>query len=117
EGDWKDPDEDPWRRQSEPDLEQDEERPVRTEPQQQPRNRWHHALSAGLQAALWWMRRQHGARPVLTTAPVALAAGATVVLAAPAVAAGAVALASASSLLTTADSAHSATSCFGNLFS
>jgi hypothetical protein len=50
--------------------------------QERPR-RWHNALGAAAQSALWWLRYQPRNRPVLTTLAVALAAGITGFVAGP----------------------------------
>ena len=70
--------------------------------------RWRNAVSAAVQAALWFLRRQPRCRPVLTTLAVTLAAGVTGFVAGPALAAGAGVLASVAGLLLTADASRSA---------
>jgi hypothetical protein len=75
--------------------------------QDRPR-RWHNALGAAAQSALWWLRYQPRNRPVLTTLAVALAAGITGFVAGPALAAGAGVLASVAGLLLTANASQSA---------
>jgi hypothetical protein len=65
-------------------------------------SRWHGAMSAALQAALWFLEQQPRRRPVLTTLAVTLAAGVTGFVAGPALAVCAGVLASAASLLLTA---------------
>jgi hypothetical protein len=75
--------------------------------QDRPR-RWHNALGAAAQSALWWLRYQPRNRPVLTTLAVALAAGITGFVAGPALAAGAGVLASVAGLLLTANTSQSA---------
>jgi hypothetical protein len=64
--------------------------------------RWRNAMSAALQAALWFLRRQPRRRPVLTTLAVTLAAGVTGFVA------GAGVLASVAGLLFTAEASKSA---------
>ena len=71
--------------------------------------RWRNAMSAAVQAALWFLRRQPRRRPVLTTLAVTLAAGVTGFIAGPVLAAGAGVLASVAGLLFTADASKSAT--------
>jgi hypothetical protein len=70
--------------------------------------RWRSALSAALQACLWFLRRQPRRRPVLTTVCVTLAAGVTAFVAGPALAAVSGVLASAASLMLTAEASRSA---------
>ena len=70
--------------------------------------RWRNAVSAAVQAALWFLRRQPRRRPVLTTLAVTLAAGVAGFVAGPALAAGAGVLASVAGLLLTADTSQSA---------
>jgi hypothetical protein len=74
--------------------------------QDRPR-RWHNALGAAVESALWWLRYQPRNRPVLTTLAVALAAGITGFVAGPALAAGAGVLASVAGLLLTANASQS----------
>lgn len=69
--------------------------------------RWQNALSAALQAALWFLKQQPRRRPVLTTLAVTLAAGVTGFVAGPVLAAGAGVLASVAGLLITADASKS----------
>ena len=71
--------------------------------------RWRNAMSAAVQAALWFLRRQPRRRPVLTTLAVTLAAGVAGFVAGPALAAGAGVLASVAGLLLTAEASKSAT--------
>src|SRR5262245_11065738 len=72
-------------------------------PRQKPaaNKRWRHALGAALEAGLWWLGRQPQERPLLTTATVALAAGAVALFAGPTLGACAGVLASTTSLLLT----------------
>jgi hypothetical protein len=70
--------------------------------------RWHNALGAAAQSALWWLRYQPRNRPVLTTLAVALAAGIAGFVAGPALAAGAGVLASVAGLMLTANATQSA---------
>lgn len=70
--------------------------------------RWRDAVSAALQAALWFLKQQPRRRPVLTTLAVTLAAGVTGFVAGPVLAAGAGVLASVAGLVFTADASKSA---------
>jgi hypothetical protein len=70
--------------------------------------RWREAMSAALQAALWFLKQQPRRRPILTTLAVTLAAGVTGFIAGPILAAGAGVLASVAGLLLTADASKSA---------
>jgi hypothetical protein len=70
--------------------------------------RWRGAMSAALQAALWFLKQQPRRRPILTTLAVTLAAGVTGFIAGPILAAGAGVLASVAGLLLTADASKSA---------
>jgi hypothetical protein len=71
-------------------------------------NRWGNAMSAALQACLWFLKQQPRRRPLLTTVCVTLAAGVTGFIAGPLLAASAGVLASVASLLLTAESSKSA---------
>ena len=71
-------------------------------------DRWRNAMSAALQAALWFLKQQPRRRPILTTLAVTLAAGVTGFVAGPMLAAGAGVLASVASLMFTADASKSA---------
>jgi hypothetical protein len=71
-------------------------------------NRWRNALSAALQAALWFLKQQPKRRPVLTTVVVTFAAGITGFIAGPMLAAGTTVLASVAGLMLTADAYESA---------
>jgi hypothetical protein len=71
-------------------------------------SRWRNAVSAALQAALWFIKQQPKRRPVLTTLCVTLAAGVTGFVAGPVLAAGAGVLASVAGLVFTADAYESA---------
>jgi hypothetical protein len=75
--------------------------------QDRPR-RWHNAIGAAVESALWWLRYQPRNRPVLTTLAVALAAGIAGFVAGPALAAGAGVLASVAGLMLTANATQSA---------
>jgi hypothetical protein len=71
-------------------------------------DRWRNAVSAALQAALWFVKQQPRRRRVLTTLAVTLAAGVTGFVAGPVLAAGAGVLASVAGLMLTADASKSA---------
>ena len=64
-------------------------------------NRWRNAMSAALQAALWFIKRQPKRRPILTTVCVTLVAGVTGFVAGPFLMAGAGVLASVAGLMFT----------------
>src|SRR5262245_1439617 len=85
----------PWQEQ----LWEEDVPPAPPGPAPAPSKRWRRALGAALEAGLWWLGRQPRQRPLLTTAAVALAAGAAALFAGPALGACAGALASAAGLL------------------
>jgi hypothetical protein len=90
---------------------EEDDYPSRWESEERPQDRpkrWHNALGAAAQSALWWLRYQPRNRPVLTTLAVALAAGITGFVAGPALAAGAGVLASVAGLMLTANATQSA---------
>jgi hypothetical protein len=72
--------------------------------------RWREVLGSALLTGLWWGKRQHSRRPVLSTLVVAAAAGILTYLAGPALTSAAVAVASAATLLLTAETADSVVS-------
>src|SRR5262245_20433822 len=85
--------------------------PARPQPQPTPAqkpSRWRDALSAGVQAAVWWLRRQGRQRPLVTTAVVALAAAAAAFLGGPTLGAGVGVLTSLAGLLWASDDAGQA---------
>ena len=104
-----DGDDDPWAEEDHR-WEEEDFTPTREAPamRQGAGRRWRNAMSAAVQAALWFLRRQPRRRPVLTTLAVTLAAGVTGFVAGPALAAGAGVLASLAGLLFTAEASKSA---------
>jgi hypothetical protein len=111
---WADPADDPWllenRSESERDEDQDPAPPL-SRPASTPRLRsWLTALATGWRAGLWWLRRQQGKAPVLTTLAVGLAAGLVILAAGPVATAAVSAVGAVVGLTTLADAAQSTTS-------
>jgi hypothetical protein len=110
---WAAPADDPWllenRYESECDEDVDPEPPSST-PSSTPRLRsWVAALTTGWQAGLWWLKRQQGKAPVLTTLAVGLAAGLVILAAGPVAAAAVSAVGAVVGLTTLSDAAQSTT--------
>jgi hypothetical protein len=78
---------------------------------------WVRALAAACQAAAWWLRRQPGRHPLLTTLAVGLAAGVAAYSVSPLLAAGATVVGSAVTLLFVADATTSAVQALSGLAS
>jgi len=71
---------------------------------------WLTALATGWRAGLWWLRRQQGKAPVLTTLAVGLAAGLVILAAGPVATAAVRAVGAVVGLTTLAEAAQSTTS-------
>jgi hypothetical protein len=84
---WADPGDDPWMLENRYESEQDEElEPTSSTSRNPARVRsWLTALATGWQAGLWWLKRQRGKAPLLTTVAVGLAAGLVILAAGPVV--------------------------------
>ena len=89
---WAEPTDDPWLLENRYEPEQDEDsdpEPTTSASSGKARMRsWLTALATGWRAGVWWLKRQRGKAPVLTTVAVGLAAGLVILAAGPLTAAG-----------------------------
>jgi hypothetical protein len=104
-----DPDEAPERHPEQEYGRHDDERDEAEAADQQPPGRWARAVTAGCQAAGWWLRRHPGPFALAVAAGVGLAAGWAALAGGPLVAGTSAVVASALGVLALADAARSAT--------
>ena len=116
---WSESPDDPWADRYEPDRyeEADEDEPEPTPSNTPPLRSWVAALFAGVRAGMWWLKRQRGRSPLLTTLAVGLVAGLVTLAAGPVVTAAASAVGAVVGLTALSDAARSTVGDLAGTFS